>query len=426
MSKAFVLDTNVILDDPESLNNFDGRLKILPITVIEELDRLKRGMDERAVNSRKASRIIKEAVDTNRDDLIVLTEDTLSPLDIQLEMMALEPDDLILLYYKTARDKFADSHDSVVLVTNDNNMYIKAKAYGFEVENIKRHSVPSVTIETSTVTMSEFDFDQIAHGRSHIEAGDYMSQFYDNQYVVIASEFSTKQTVLGKVVGGKFIKLNPDFQEGASGVKPKNKEQRFLFDALCDPAIDLVLVNGAAGAGKTLLSMAVGLNRVIEGKKYDRMIITKPTYAIDNEIGHLPGSLEEKMMPWLAPYQDNLEYITKRNKYKNLENLYDNPYIEVMALTFIRGRSIMNSFTIIDEVQNIPPSTVKTIISRAGQGSKLVMLGDTSQIDNPNLNKQLNGLSYAIDKLKGYDCVACLQMTKSFRSRLAEIAVDVL
>lgn len=424
--KAFVLDSNVILDDPECLNNFDGRLKVLPITVIEELDRLKRGMDERAVNSRKASRIIKEAVDTNRDDMAILIEKDLDPLDIQLEMMALEPDDLILLYYKVARDRYLGEYDEVVLVTNDNNMYIKAKAYGFTVENIKRHAVEPTPVETKTIVLPEFEFSQIAYGRNHIDASDYMSEYYENQYIVIASEYSTKQTLLGKVLGGKIVGLNQDYQEGASGVKPKNKEQRFFFDALCDPAIDLIIVNGAAGSGKTLLSMAVGLNRVIEGKKYDRMIITKPTYAIDNEIGHLPGSLEEKMMPWLAPYQDNLEYIVKRNKYKNLENLYDNPYIEVMALTFIRGRSIMNAFTIIDEVQNIPPSTVKTIVSRAGQGSKLILLGDTSQIDNPNLNKHLNGLSYAINKLKGHDNIACLQMSKSFRSRLAQQAVDIL
>jgi PhoH-like ATPase len=424
--KAFVLDTNTIIDDPECLNNFDGRLKVLPITVIEELDRLKRGMDERAANSRKASRIIKEAVDANREDIVILIEKDLDPLDIQLEMMALEPDDLILLYYKVARDRYLGEYDEVVLVTNDNNMYIKAKAYGFTVENIKRHAVEVVKVDTQTITLPEFEFTQISYGRNNIEASDYMTEYYENQYIVIASESSTKQTLLGKVLGGKIVGLNQDYQEGVSGVKPKNKEQRFFLDALCDPSIDLVIVNGSAGAGKTLLSMAIGLNRVIEGKKYDRMIITKPTYAIDNEIGHLPGTLEEKMMPWLAPYQDNLEYIVKRNKYKNLENLFDNPYIEVMALTFIRGRSIMNAFTVIDECQNIPPSTIKTIVSRAGQGSKLVLLGDTSQIDNPNLNKHLNGLSYAINKLKGHDNIACLQMSKSFRSRLAQQAVDIL
>lgn len=426
MPKAFVLDTNTLIDDPDCLNNFDGRLKILPITVVEELDRLKRGADERAVNSRKASRIIKDAVENNRDDIVILVEADLETLDIQLEMMALEPDDLILLYYRIAKEKYQDTHDSVVLVTNDNNMFIKARAYGYEVENVKRHAVETVSIETKTITVPEYEFDQIALGRTHVEAAEYMTEFYENEYIVISSEYSTKQTLLGKVVGGKIVQVGRECQDGVANVKPKNKEQRFFFDALMDDRIDCVIVNGAAGAGKTLCAMAVGLNRVIEAKKYDRMIITKPTYAIDNEIGHLPGSLEEKMLPWLAPYQDNLEYILKRNKYKNLENLYDNPYIEVMALTFIRGRSIMNAFTIIDEVQNIPPSTIKTIVSRAGQGTKLILLGDTSQIDNPNLNKHLNGLSYALDKLKGHENIACLQMTKSFRSRLAQIAVDVL
>ena len=426
MAKCFVLDSNVIVDDPDALNNFDGRLKILPITVIEELDRLKRGIGEKAVNSRKASRIIKDAITSDREDIQVLIEEDLDEYSSQLEMMALEPDDLILLYYRAARDKYEHAYDEVVLVTNDNNMFIKAKAYGFTVENIKRHSVEQVSFETRTITIPEYEFDQIAVGRTHIEASEYMPEFYENEYIVIASEYSTKQTLLGKVVGGKIVQISKDHQDGCSNVKPKNKEQRFLFDALMDDNIDCVIVNGASGSGKTLCAMAVGLNRIIESKKYDRMIITKPTYAIDNEMGHLPGTLEEKMAPWLAPYQDNLEYITKRNKYKNLESLYESPYIEIMALTYIRGRSIMNAFVIIDEVANIPPSTIKTIVSRVGQGTKLVLLGDTSQIDNPNLNKHLNGLSYALDKLKGYENIACLQMTKSFRSRLAQIAVDVL
>lgn len=426
--KCFVLDTNIIVDDPEALNNFDGRLKILPITVIEELDRLKRGVEERAINSRKASRIIKDALDTNRGDIVVLVENDLDVLDVKLEMMALDPDDLILLYYQAAVDKYKDEYDEVVLVTNDNNMFIKAKSYGFSVENVKRHTVePTSDLEVKTITLPEHEFDQIAAGKIHIEASNYMSDFYNNQYIIIASEYSTKQTLLGKVFNGRILMLNPMHQEGYSGIKPKNKEQRFLFDALGESHIDCVIVNGASGSGKTLCAMATGLAKIMnERKSFDRMIITKPTYSIDMEIGHLPGSLEEKMLPHLTPFQDNLDFITKRMKLKDMKGIQENGLVEIMSLSFIRGRSIMDAFVIADEIQNIPPSTLKTLVSRMSDSSKLILLGDVSQIDNPSLNKQYNGLSYAISKLKGYDNIACLQMTKSFRSRLTQIAVDVL
>lgn len=422
MTKAFVLDTNVCIDDPESLNNFDGRLKILPITVIEELDRLKRGIDERAINSRKASRIIKDAIDSKRDDLVVLVESDLDQLEIALEMMALEADDLILLYYKAARDRFKDNN--VILVTNDNNMFIKASAYGYNVENVKRHSVDMPDVVIPTLTIPEYEFDEIAKGKRYIQASDYAEGLYENQYVVMTAESNFKQSLLGAVQNGVLVGLDVDHQK-AAGIEPKNKEQRFLMNALNDQNIDCVIVNGSAGAGKTLISLAVGVEQVARGK-YEKIIVTKPTYAIDNEIGHLPGSLEEKMMPWVAPYQDNIELIYKKSKYKGFENVFDSPYVEIMALTFIRGRSIMKSFMIIDETQNIPPATIRTIVSRAGNGTKLVLLGDITQIDNPTLNKQHNGLSYALSKLKGNSNIACLQMTKSFRSRLAQIAVDVL
>lgn len=769
--KCFVLDTNIIVDDPDALNNFDGRLKILPITVIEELDRLKRGVDERASNSRKASRIIKDALDSGRGDIVVLVESDLDIFDVKMEMMALDPDDLILLYYQVAVEKYGKSHDAVVLVTNDNNMFIKAKSYGFAVENVKRHTVePTSDLEVKTITLPEHEFDQIAAGKIHVEASDYMTEFYNNQYIIIASEYSTKQTLLGKVFNGRILMLNPMHQEGYSGIKPKNKEQRFLFDALGEAHVDCVIVNGCAGSGKclgkdtpvlmfdgsikmvqdvcvgdklmgpdssprivkslargeeelyrvipvkgesyvvnkshilslkmsgksiekkafvkdgvvnitveeyldfdpkykkymkgwrtgvnfdntysltippyilgvwlgdgcnlhcngianpdeeivkeicsyaesigykvrekidgnkcpiyyitlgedsrvnvfssllkemglpgnkhiphnyktasyndrleilagildtdgclgvggydyiskdlklaedvcfiarslglaayltptmkkcqgwdkpkeyyrvsisgdcsiipcrverkkapvrkqiknvlrtgislepvgigeyygfeidgpdrlfllgdftvthnTLCSMATGLAKIMnERKSFDRMVITKPTYSIDNEIGHLPGSLEEKMLPHLAPFQDNLDYITKRLKLKDMKGIQENGLVEIMSLSFIRGRSIMDAFVIVDEIQNVPPTTIKTIVSRMSDTSKLILLGDITQIDNPSLNKQYNGLSYALNKLKGYENIACLQMTKSFRSRLAQIAVDVL
>jgi len=216
-----------------------------------------------------------------------------------------------------------------------------------------------------------------------------------------------------------------DYKEGIWGLRPRNKEQMFALNMLMDPDIPIVTMTGQAGCGKTLLAIAAGLEQTLENKKYKKVVVSRPIQPVGKDIGFLPGTLDEKMRPWLMPIQDNLEFLMGDDK-RTMEMMFENNTIEIEALTYIRGRSISNAFIIIDEAQNLSMHELKTIITRAGDGSKIILTGDVEQIDNLYLDATSNGLSYAIEKFKNQELAGHITLSKGERSKIATLAAKIL
>ena len=281
--------------------------------------------------------------------------------------------------------------------------------------------------------------------KSHLVDEEIIDQFYSgeeiyldkediklqpNQYLMLISSSNQKKTALARFYSySKPLKrINGEHKKGIWGVKPRNKEQSFALDLLMDPSVPIVTLIGKAGSGKTLLAIAAGLAQVMEDKKesnYRRLVISRPIQPMGKDIGYLPGSMEEKMAPWLAPIQDNLQNLMGNDK-ETLKMYTDNGTIEIEALTYIRGRSISNAYIIIDEAQNLTAHELKTIITRVGENTKVIFTGDVEQIDNAYVDETSNGLAYAIEKFKGYDLSGHITLVRGERSKVATLAAKIL
>jgi PhoH-like ATPase len=257
-----------------------------------------------------------------------------------------------------------------------------------------------------------------------------------NQFVMLVSNSTDKKTALARFYDySKSLKrMNGDWKDGIWGVTPRNKEQQFAFEMLMDPEVEVVSLVGKAGSGKTLCALAAGIEQILKPSKspdtsgkhtYSRLIVTRPIQPLGKDIGYLPGTMEEKMAPWLMPIQDNLQYLLGDDK-ATLEMYMSDGIIEVEALTYIRGRSISNAFIIVDEAQNLTKHELKTIITRVGEGTKIVFTGDIEQIDNIYVDETSNGLTYAVEKLKKYDITGHVTLTKGERSKVATLASKIL
>ena len=438
--KNYVLDTNVLLHDPDSLLNFEDNNVLIPIEVIEEIDRFKRESSELGQNARAVSRALdalrhkgqlsKGVKLENGGKLRIIFKDTYTGKDAAKPspFVSHNVDNRIV---QCALDVQKSSPKiSTILVTKDINLRIKADTVGLEAEDYETDRVLLKDLYTGMVELT-VSADKIAkfrmEGRLDITG---LGKFFTNEFCTLIEEGNPKKAALAKVdATGNALVPVMDIREGTWGIKPRNREQHFAFDALLDDKIKLVTLMGKAGTGKTLMAMAAGLKRTVVDREFRRLVVARPTISMGKELGFLPGSLEEKLNPWMQPIHDALELLTDLNMgsdHRRSTDLMRSGTIVVEALSYIRGRSIANQFMVIDEAQNLTPLEVKTIITRVGQGTKIVFTGDPYQIDNPYVDSASNGFNYIISKFRGQAIAAHIELQKGERSELAELAANIL
>lgn len=442
MMKTYVLDTNVLLHNPQALFAFQENQVVLPLAVIEEMDDQKRRQDEIGRNARMVARQLDEMrqkgrlsegvdlphggsvrIELNHSDFAEGFPDI---LDLS------KPDNRIL---GVAWNLKQDGGGPVVLVSKDLNLRLKADVLGIPAEDLLNDKV---------------DFESLYRGAREIflEADDIESfyqngalrlskrrRIYPHQFFVAKCRENTSLSALGRWSGGLLRPLNHVDGE-CMGIKPRNKEQRFALDLLLDDSVKIVTLAGAAGTGKTLLALAAGLERVLEDKAFDRLLVTRPVVPMGNDLGYLPGEKEEKLRPWMQPIYDNLAFLFRGypvpgggrggKAFGPEEYLLSQGLLEMEALTYLRGRSIPRQFIICDEAQNLTPHMVKTLITRVGEGSKIVFTGDPEQIDHPYLDAASNGLTVLVERMKAEELAGHITLLKGERSAVAELGSQVL
>lgn len=431
----FILDTNVLLHDPTAIHQFKACNVIIPLKVLEEIDQFKRELSERGRNARTVSRALDElrkqgrlsdGVTLNHGGTIkVIFSDKENPFSV-----GLAADDLIL---KLAMDvQKARPDERCTVVSKDINMRLKADALGLEAEDYETDKTREADEIYTGQTVLDADSEAISffarEGHAVISG---METLFANQYVTLRNLRDPKQTMLARYDAEthRLVKLLT-MGEGAP-VVPRNREQRFAMDALLNDRIKLVTLSGKAGTGKTLLAIAAGYHQVMDTRYYKRLLVSRPIFPMGRDLGYLPGTVEEKLDPWMQPIHDALELVVHSrsggtpNK-KGGDLLASNPLIDVEPLTYIRGRSIPNQFMIVDEAQNLTPLEVKTVITRVGHDTKIVLTGDLYQIDNPYVDSMSNGLSAVVDKFRGEPLAAHMLLTEGVRSEIAEKAANLL
>jgi len=436
--KIFVVDTNVILHDHKSILSFEDNDVYLPIIVLEELDKFKKGNDTINYQAREFVRLLDDLTEgkdidnngislgKNRGTLKIISGVKLSE-KIKISFTDDSADHRILSVAEYCKEQ--NSGTEVILVTKDINLRMKGKSLGISVEDYKNDKVVDVNIFSKSigkekVSLSAIDSLYKENSLSFIDSG-VTEEPVVNQYFILSAE----KSALAKYSSDNSFKRVE--KKNSYGVKPLNSEQTFLADALLDPSITLISVTGKAGTGKTLLALAAALEQIKIGT-YSQVLLTRPIVSLSNkDIGFLPGDADDKIRPYMQPLFDNLAYIKSgfniRSKdYTFIEEIEKNNTFVITALAYIRGRSLSNTFFIIDEAQNLTPHEVKTIITRAGEGTKLVFTGDINQIDSPYLDQFSNGLSYMTDRMRGQKIFAHIHLTKGERSYLAELASDLL
>jgi PhoH-like ATPase len=448
MEKIFILDTNVLIHNPQSLFAFQENRVVIPITVIEEIDNFKKDMDEKGRNARQISRYLdslrrkgslQEGVRTEKGGLIqVALSRHVSEIAKDILIQDAK-DNLIIgtaLYFKQLNPE-----TPVIMVSMDANVRIKADAAGLIAETFENDRVKLDELYTG-----ETDFRVDAEAYSSLKSNGFIKKrwrgVFPNQFIRVANRSNKTEytyTRYNKTTGLAHV-LEHYTGQPVFGIEARNDQQSLAFDLLLDDQVKLVSISGIAGTGKTLLAMAAGLHLVIEQNKYSRLVISRPIFPLGKDLGFLPGTKQEKFNPWMQPIYDNMEIlINGRQETKdapngkifgkkkvNLDDYLDFGFIELEPLTYIRGRSLPNQFIIIDEAQNLTPHEMKTIITRAGEGTKIVLTGDPYQIDIPYLDSESNGLSVAVEHMKQEDIVGHITLEKGERSKLADIAAKYL
>ncbi len=435
-NKTFVLDTNVLLHDHTCIESFADNTVVLPMPVIEELDKFKKETNELGRNARGVIRRLDalrergrlgEGVPMENGGILKIIVGSRPVGDSGLEEEI--PDNKIIrvAYWLHKQG------ERVFFVSKDINARIKADALGIEVMDFEKQKINFEELFSGyrEVTVKPEVIDEFYATHSVTLPG---VELLPNEFVNLISEGSEHLTALGRAGGnGTLVPMNPKI-ESVFHIRPRSREQRMALELLMDDSIHLVTLVGQAGTGKTLLALAAGLEKVLVQKRYDRILVTRPIMPFGKDIGYLPGNKEEKIANWMMPIFDNLTYLmlkTSNNEHKNtvrekIEKLQRDEVIELEALTYIRGRSIPRQFVIVDEAQNLTPHEVKTIISRAGEGTKMILTGDPYQIDNPYLDASSNGLAYAVERMKTQPIHGHVTLTKSERSTLAAIAANLL
>lgn len=433
--RKIVVDTNVILFDALAITKFHSTDIYIPISVIEEVDKFKRDLGENGRNARQFSRFIDtlrekgalaEGVSLTHSDTTIFVNPDYSLGGLPAEFDLSKADNRILATALMLQKQHPKS--SVELITKDINLRIKADVLGIRARDYEPEEGVS---------------DDLYEGYREIEISvDQMEQFYRqrrlelpdvkllaNQYVIMRSRENPNQSALGryKQKEKKIVPLefNP---AGIWGIHARNVEQSFALDALLDDEVLLVSLVGKAGTGKTLLAIAAGLQKTLDEGVFQRLLVSRPIFPMGRDIGYLPGDIEQKLNPWMQPIFDNVEFLMGSDKKAagRAQELINQGMLNIEPLTYIRGRSIPKQYLIVDEAQNLTPHEIKTIITRAGQGTKIVLTGDIYQIDNPYVDSLNSGLTYAVEKFKGYPIAAHVTLTKGERSELAELAANIL
>jgi len=433
--KTFVIDTSVFLTNADSIYSFENNDIVIPLKVLEEIDNHKKRQDGVGASARKIIRILDslrekgsliKGVRLAKGKGLVMVRampECLSDFPIELNISI--PDNAIIATAWAEISKVPGR--KVFVVSRDINMRVICDSLGIAAEDYLNSKVVKDTESIYSGFKEYLVDDQIID--SFYEGNNVFVnkkiEFYPNQYVMLVSSSNANKTALARFINFDLpLKKIPNFKSGVWGIHPKNREQAFSLDMLMDPSISLVTLIGKAGSGKTICAIATGVEQVLEGDTYSRLIVSRPVQPLGRDIGYLPGSMEEKMMPWLSPIQDNLKTLV--NDKVSLELYMEKGIIEIEALTYIRGRSISNAFIIIDEAQNLSIHEIKTIITRVGEGTKIVLTGDVEQIDNAYIDETSNGLVHAIEKFKDCAEASHITMRKGERSRIATLAAEIL
>ena len=435
MRKSLILDTSVLLYDKESIHSFPGNDVILPFTVLDELDRKKEapgllGESARYVNRfldnlRSLGRLDEGVLLEDRDQTIkILTQENLQPAkDLGLDVG--QGDNRIISVALCVKSE--DSSKKVKVITKDINLRVKCDALGISAEDYyKDHLTSKLTEDEGSVLAIMIEDNRVTelHENNTVDIMEEEVQkfsLYENCSVVVTGNGGG--SVLATYKNSCLIKSVPRGKFSAAPVNPRNKEQHFALSALTDPDIPLVCLTGIAGSGKTFLTLLSALNALNEGI-CDRIVVTRSIQPVGRDLGFLPGDLQEKMAPWMAPLVDNFRHAFKDLSYFN--TMIERGQIEIAPLSFIRGRTFNNAFLIVDEAQNATIHELKTIVTRLGENSKVVLMGDTDQVDTPYINSRSNGLSIIIDKLRDSDLTCHVHLSKGERSRLATLASKTL
>ncbi|WBW98928.1 PhoH family protein [Oceanirhabdus sp. W0125-5] len=458
MKKTYVLDTNVLLYSPRAINSFGENNVIIPETVLEELDNLKKNKNDLGYNARQAARILdklRSSGDLSKGVMLesggtLRVETNHTNIEIPKSWDTKKADNRIIqLCLGLKKDG-----ENVCLITKDIFERIKADTMGLESEDFYEESLPEselmytgrIEVFVPGSKLDEFYRNGKLEKNDIIyfdkqKDGYYTPELFTNEFLVIKSLEDMKKTALGRFDGKAIVPLLSD-RKHFYGIKPKNVGQKFMTEALflSHQTAPLVIIKGPAGTGKTLFSLAVGLNKLNkrEEKHFRRILICRPTVTLDEEIGFLPGSEQEKLLPYMRPIFDNLEILLHQNHEEryddeakltmSINDLFEKRIITTEAVAYLRGRSIVKNWVIIDEAQNLSPRQIKAIITRIGEGSKLILIGDPEQIDQPFLDGRSNGLCYAAEKMKGskYCCQVTLLHKECERSKLALEAAERL
>ena len=441
--KNYVLDTSVYLTDANALFKFDNHDIFIPLKVLEEVDNHKKRQDSVGQNARHFIKNLDELrskgslekgvrIEKGRGILKVVSfsdlKEIIFPPDLDMRL----PDHTIIATAKTIQ--MSKTERKTIMVSRDINMRVICDSIGIQAEDFDSEKAVKTSEELYNGFVVHSVDDQIidqyyAGEEIFIEKDDFKEPWYPNQYVMLVSNSNEKKSALARYKNS-FECLqqvtNKDIHDW--NINSRNKEQAFAIDLLLNPNIKIVSLIGRAGSGKTLMAIAAGLQQTIglrsENNHYDRLIVSRPVQPLGTDIGFLPGTMEEKMLPWLMPIQDNLKFLMGDKT--SLQMYMEKGKIELEALTYIRGRSIANAFIVIDEAQNLTKHEVKTIITRIGEGTKIILTGDIEQIDNVYVNETSNGLAHAIEKFKEYPIAGHVTFRKGERSELATLASKVL
>jgi len=437
LDKTFILDTNVILFDPYAVNKFGKNKIVIPLVVIEEVDRFKKDQNENGRNARHFSRIIDDlrsrgslvsGVNLDNGGKLFLTVDTKATMGGTTKIDLSINDNIILGAAIAAKE----AGENTCLITKDINLRLKSDVLGIPAED---YGKKDVTVE------------ELYAGQRTVEVEESLLSFFEserflplkdigqedvnpNEYFIMQLPNNERRRVLGRYdqkKGGLVPLMN--MREGIWGIYPKNIEQQFAFDALMNDDINLVSLVGKAGTGKTLMAIAAGLEKTVGDEHYSRLLVSRPIQPMGRDLGYLPGDVNEKLGPWMQPIFDNMDFLFgqyRTDGSASYEDLINHGLLHIEPLTYIRGRSIPGQYLIVDEAQNLSPHEVKTIITRAGEGTKIVLTGDPYQIDSPYLDEVNNGLVYSLEKMKTEPIVGHTILTHGERSALSEAASRLL
>ncbi|MFM7203054.1 MAG: PhoH family protein [Myxococcota bacterium] len=438
--KFYVLDTNVLLHDPQAMYKFKENDVIVPIVVIEEVDKFKKDLSELGKNARQVSRNLDKLRETGSLSAgvslpdggnlrVVINED-----DSPIRGLAQNSNDNSLLRVAVML-KRDHPERPVLLISKDTNVRIKADALGLLAED---YDESNLSLDELYVGAQEISVPGELIDRFY-QAGEAVSpvpELMPNEFLLMRNQDRPSTSALARYHGVRKLLVPVKKQrEGLWGLQPRNKEQVFAFDLLVDDDIRLVTLVGKAGTGKTLLAIAAGLHKVAEEERYTRLVVSRPIFPLGRDIGYLPGDIDDKLNPWMKPIFDNVEYLIdmrrensagRKGPSRGHLELIEQGWLEIEPLTYIRGRSIPNQYLIIDEAQNLTPHEIKTIITRAGDGTKIVLTGDPYQIDNPYIDATNNGLTYVVERFKNQAIAGHITLVKGERSELAELAANLL